>query len=48
MKHKENTNKRESSLLEDVSSGSTQGILFGVALALAIGIIGTIGNAIGL
>tara|TARA_R110000772_G_C13004936_1_gene408670 strand:- start:36 stop:173 length:138 start_codon:yes stop_codon:yes gene_type:complete len=45
MKH---TNEREPSLTNQVVTGSAQGILFGLALAVVMIVIGTIGSAIGL
>lgn len=45
MKH---ANKREPSLINEIVTGSAQGILFGLALAVIMIVIGKIGSAIGL
>lgn len=45
---KDNTNEKESSLIEDIVEGSLGGILFGLALAVIMLIVGTLGSAIGL
>ena len=45
---KYNTNKRESSLTEDLAQGTLGGVLFGLAFAVIMLIVGTLGSAIGL
>ena len=42
------TNKREPSLIEDLAQGTLGGILFGLAFAVMMLIVGTLGSAIGL
>lgn len=42
------TNKREPSLIEDLAQGTLSGVLFGLAFAVMMLIVGTLGSAIGL